>query len=128
MPVTPRNGRSSARFIISGYVSTGASWIEQYSFQVDGAAIADADTFEWQFNFRTAYGDAPSLSLSTTDGTLTITQGADSTTIAISVPYSSLSSLEGDYIADLAYTDGSSNRFHWAHGTVTFRNEPIWSD
>ena len=127
MAVTSRFGNSGARFLISGYVSTGASWIEQYVFQFAGAPIADADDFEWQFNFRTAYGDAPSLSLSTTAGTLTISQGSESTALGIDVPHASMSALEGDYIADLVYENDSGDRVHWAHGIVTFRNEPTWS-
>jgi hypothetical protein len=128
MAITTRTGGSEARFNVNATKSTGASWIETYNFQVDGGVIHDdADIWTWQYNFRKTYDGSVELSLSTTAGTITVTNGADSTSIAINVPYSSLSSLEGDYIADMAYEDGSGNRVHWMHGIVTFRNEPIWS-
>lgn len=121
---------TAARFIVSGFVSTDASWIEEYNFQVDGGVIdADADIWEWQFNFRAAVSDdSPALSLSTTAGTITVTNGADSTTVAINVPPDDLSDLEGDYIADMAYETAAGVRVHWAHGIISFRNEPIWND
>lgn len=127
MAITPTD--TGARFKISGTVSTGASWVETYSFQIDGGVIDDdADDWTWQFNFRKCYDDtSPDLSLTTGGGGLTVTNGADSTSIAISTSYSALDDLEGDYIADLAYQTGAGVRVHWAHGTVTFRNEPIWS-
>lgn len=128
MAATSRLGNSSARFNVNGVVSSGASWIETYNFQVDGEVIDDdADVWTWQFNFRKCYDGAPDLSLSTADGTLTVTNGDDATSFAINAPPTILAAMEGDYIADIAYEDGDGNRVHWAHGMVTFRNEPIWN-
>jgi hypothetical protein len=125
---TSRSGHSSAPYGINGTVSSGADWTETYNFQTDGGVVHDdADIWTWQFNFRTDYGASPDLSLSTTAGTITVTNTADATAFAIDVPYSDLTAMEGDYIADIAYEDASGNRIHWAHGMVTFRNEPIWS-
>src|SRR5262245_48216097 len=108
---------SAANTTVSGVVSTGASWIEDVEMSVDGAAITDADTFTWQFNFRKCYGNTSAdLSLSTTGGTLTISQGSDSTTLQIRVSPDTMSSLCGDYLADLVYEDGDGNRIHQAHG------------
>lgn len=121
-------GESGARFRLSGFVSSGASWVETFTFQIDGDVIDDdADDWTWQLNFRKTYNDAVDLSLSTTGGEITVTNGADSTSIAINASYDDLSSMEGDYIADMAYQTGAGVRVHWAHGIVTFRNEPIWS-
>lgn len=118
---------TGARFRLTGTVSNGATWSESYSFAVDGAAITDADLFTWQFNFRSSYAEGVVLSLSTTDSTLTITQGAAATALGIVVPYASLSALQGDYIADLVYQTVAGARVHFAHGIVTFRYEPLWS-
>lgn len=130
MTITTRGqSGTAAKFLISGFISVAASWIEEYNFQVDGGVIdANAALWEWQFNFRSDYGDSPALSLSTVAGTITVTNGSDSTTIAINVPPDDLASLDGDYIADMAYENTDGDRIHWAHGIVSFRNEPIWSD
>lgn len=118
---------SSANTIVSGFISTGASWIEDVEMSEDGAAITDADDFTWQFNFRKEYANTSAdLALSTTAGTLTIVQGSESTTLQIRVDPEDLSNLDGDYLADLVYEDGDGNRIHQAHGTVTFVYEPIW--
>jgi hypothetical protein len=59
---------SGANNLCSGVISTGASWIEDIEFSVDGAPITDADDFEWQFNFRKDYcNSSPDLSLSTSE-------------------------------------------------------------
>lgn len=118
---------TGAQFRLSGTVSTGATWSESCSFAVNGAEITNADDFIWQFNFRRCYGEVVDLSLSTTDATLTITQGGTATEIGIDASYSILSTLNGDYIADLVYQTVAGDRVHLAHGIVTFRNEPIWS-
>lgn len=127
MAITTRSGDSGARFNLSGTVSSGASWIETYNFQVDGGIVhADADEWTWQFNFRKNYGCAPELTITTGDG-ITVTNGSDSTSFAINVAPTRLTNMEGDYVADIAYEDDDGNRVHWAHGIVSFRNEPIWS-
>lgn len=124
-------GQTGARGLISGVISNGATWWEDVSITEDGTVIADADTWTWRMTFREANDeDSVVLTLSTTDGTLTISQGADATTLQIRVAYTALSDLEGDYVCDLASLDTSTNPdklVHWAHGIVTFRNEPIWS-
>ena len=94
----------------------------------DGTAIANTPTgWEWRMTFRLSYDDAPDLTLTTTDSTLTISQGADATTLQIRVDPDRLSDLEGDYICDLASKDTDDRIIHWAHGVVTFRHEPIWA-
>lgn len=123
----PGQAGTGAQFLLNGTVSTGATWSESYSFSVSGAPITDADDFTWQFNFRPSYEEAVVLSLSTTDATLTITQGGEATALGIAAPYTSLSALDGDYIADIVYETVAGARVHFAHGIVTFRYEPLWS-
>jgi hypothetical protein len=124
-------GQTGARGIISGVISSGATWWEDLELTEDGTVITSADTWTWRMTFRESGNeDSIALTLSTTDGTLTISQGADATTIQIRVVYTALSAMEGDYICDLASLDTSTTPdklVHWAHGVVTFRNEPIWS-
>ncbi len=123
------NSISPAYFKLSGVVPTGATWFEEYNFQVDGGVIdADADIWTWKFNFRKPDSEnALDLSLSTTDGTLTVTNGADATTLLIFVPSDDLSNLEGDYLAELVVeTTTVVIRALWAEGIVTFRNGPVW--
>jgi hypothetical protein len=125
---TSRHG-TGAKGLISGTVSNGATWRENLEITEDGTFITDAPTFEWRMTFRQD-SDSPVLTLSTTDGTLTVTNSASATTVAIVVAYTSLSDLEGDYICDLASLDTSTtpdDLVHWAHGVVSFRDEPIWS-
>jgi hypothetical protein len=131
--ITSRGSQTGARSIISGSVSNGATWYEDVSMTEDGGAIANAQNWVWTMTFRTdRTSDTSDLSLTTTAGTLTITQGADATTLEIRVPKASLSAMEGDYVCDLKSvdssdtTDDSAGRsIHWASGIVTFLNEPI---
>jgi hypothetical protein len=126
--LTARHG-TGAKGIISGTISNGATFRQDLEIKENGTFITDAPTFEWRMTFRKD-GDSPDLTLSTTDGTLTVTNGADATNVAIVVAYTALSALEGDYICDLASLDTSTtpdDLVHWAHGVVTFRYEPIWS-
>ncbi len=122
---------TGARGLISGVISNGATWWEDVEITEDGTVITSADTWVWRMTFReTDRDDATVLVLSTTDGTLTISQGADATTLQIRVAYTALSALEGDYICDLASLDTSTTPdkvVHWANGVVSFRNEPVWS-
>jgi hypothetical protein len=131
--ITSRGAQTGARAILSGSVSNGATWVEDVSMTEDGGAIANAEDWVWTMTFRTdRTSDSADLTLTTTAGTLTITQGADATTLEIRVAKASLSDMEGDYVCDLKSvdssdtTDDSAGRsIHWGHGIVTFLNEPI---
>jgi hypothetical protein len=124
-------GETGARGKISGTISNGATWWEDVELTEDGTVITNADTWTWRMTFRSdPNNDSADLTLSTTDGTLTISQGADATTLQIRVVYTALSAMDGDYICDIASLDTSTTPdklVHWASGVVTFRNEPIWS-
>lgn len=125
--ITSRHG-TGAKGIISGTVSNGATWRETLEIAENGTFITGAPTFVWRMIF--SKDGTPELTLSTADGTLTVTNGSDSTSIAIVVAYTSLSALEGDYDCNIASLDTSTNPddlVHWANGVVTFRDEPLWS-
>lgn len=132
---TPRGaGQTGARGIISGSISNGVTWYEDIEITEDGTVIASANTWVWYLTLREEYDTAPILTLSTTAGTLIISQGSSSTTLQIRVPRASLSDLEGDYICDIASVDSSSTTYdsagrsqHWAHGIINVRNEPVLS-
>lgn len=122
--------QTGARGLITGVVSNGATWWEDLAITEDGAVVTDADDWTWRMTFRETDDDAPVLTLTTADGTLTVVQEAANTKLEIRVVYTALSALEGDYICDLASLDTSTTPdrvIHWAHGMVTFRDEPVWS-
>lgn len=125
--VTSRPG-TGAKGIIKGTISNGATLRESVEITENGTFIPDADTFEWRVIFRK--DGTTALTLSTTDGTVTITQGASSTMLDMVAAYTSLSALCGDYTCDIASLDTSTDPddlVHWAHGVVTFIDEPIWA-
>ncbi len=122
--------QTGARGLISGAISNGATWWEDVAITEDGTFITDADDWVWRMTFRESDDAAPALTLSTADGTLTILQTVTHTTLQIRVAYTSVSAPEGDYITDLASLDTSTTPdrvIQWAHGNVTFRDEPVWS-
>lgn len=117
----------AAQNTVTGLVSNGVTWVETIILtDEDGNQLTGVASDTWQFQFRCdPQNDSADLTLSTTDATLTVTEGATQTTLAISVPQDSLSALEGDYVADLVSKTGAGVLTHRAHGTVTFRNDPI---
>jgi hypothetical protein len=131
--ITSRGAQTGARSLISGVVSNGSTWVEDVSMTEDGGAIANAEDWDWTMTFRTdRASDSADLTLSTDDGTLAISQGADATTLEIRVPKASLTAMEGDYICDLksldttdTTADSAGRSIHWGSGVVTFLNEPI---
>lgn len=111
---------------ITGTVSVGSHWIE--TFVIPDGKITGADTFDWQFNFRSSRDiSSNDLSLTTGGGGLTVSQGSSTTTVGINVAATVISALSGDYFADLIYEDDDGEIIHQAHGKITFRNEPIWA-
>jgi hypothetical protein len=112
---------------ISGVISNGADWNETITLvDENGDQVTSVSADSFQFQFRCAEDEtSATLTLSTSASTLTVTEGA-TTTITIAAPQSSLSSLEGDYVADLVSKDSvTSDLTHHAHGIVTFRTSPI---
>jgi len=117
----------AAQATVSGLISNGATWYEVFALlDENGDPLTGVSADEWRFQFRCDPKDSsPSLTLTTTDGTLTIVE-ATATTLTINVPQDSLSALEGDYVADLVSKGAIDSRLiHRAHGIVTFRADPI---
>lgn len=118
----------AAQNTVTGLVSNGVTWVETVILtDQDGAQLTDVDADTWQFQFRAdPESDSADLTLTTADGTLTVTEGASQTTLAINCAQSSLTNLEGDYVADLVSKAVADSRLtHRAHGIVTFRSDPI---
>ena len=118
----------AAHNTVSGVVSNGVTWVETVILtDQDGNQLTGVASDTWQFQFRcNEHNKATDLTLSTTDGTLTINEGDTQTTLNINVPQGTISGMCGDYVADLvskAASDGTLT--HRAHGLVTFRDSPV---
>lgn len=127
MAITRTNGSHGAQNNVNGIISNGATWYETVLLtDENGDPLTGVDADTWQFQFRCdPSSDSADLTLTTADGTLTITEST-TTTMLINVPQASLADLDGDYTADLVSKAASDNRLiHRAHGTVTFRTDPI---
>jgi hypothetical protein len=118
----PRNG--SAHNVITGVVSTGATWSESFVIRdQDGENVVDIDDHDYQFQFRDEEDDtAAVLTLSGSEVTAAESNGV--TTITINCAQSRLSSMSGGYVADLVSKSGSTLT-HRGHGVVTFNNSPV---
>ena len=118
----------AAQNTVTGLISNGATWYETITLTDEtGAQLTGVAADTWQFQFRADAGsDTADLTLSTVGGTLTVTEGASSTTLLINVPQATIDDMEGEYVADLVSKDSSDSRLtHRAHGIVTFRSDPI---
>lgn len=112
---------TGAKGIVSGRVTSGATWIEQFEFDQNGAEITDADTSTWKFVFKDCDSGAPVLTL-TSGAEITVTQNTTSTIFAIDV---NVSGMCGDYQADFAQQTPDGKIIHWASGVVTFTEENL---
>lgn len=116
--------QTGAKGLVSGTVSNGATWIENFELSLNNLQISGADTSTWKFVFKRCDGGAACLTL--TSGTeITVTQNTTSTLFAINCTRGSLSSLCGDFQADFAQKDISGNITHWLSGVVTFIEENL---
>ena len=112
---------------LTGFISTGADWNEVITLvDQNGDQITSVSADSFQFQFRACEDEtSATLTLSTAASTLSITEGA-TTTVTIACPQTSLSAIEGDYVADLVSKDSvTSDLTHHAHGIVTFKTSPI---
>lgn len=113
--------QTGAKAIVSGFVTSGATWIEQFEIDQNGVQIMDADTSTWKFVFKNCDNGNPVLTL--TSGTeITVTQNTTSTIFAINVDVANMC---GDYRADLAQQTPGGDIIHWASGIVTFNQENL---
>lgn len=116
---------AGSRAIVSGYVSAGAQWIESLTIiDRNGDHVIDVDDHDWVVQLRKSAGDtSPDLTLETGGGGLTVTE-TNGTTV-LSIDTDDHADLCGDYICDIASKASNGKIYHWAHGRLTFTNEPI---
>lgn len=118
---------SGALFDLTGDVSNNVTW-DEYIYFIEGGVAVDLTGLSFQLQFR-ADPEATSadLVLSTAGGELVITEddGSVDSILRINVPYTTISDLSGDYVADLVAKDAANKLIHYAHGTVTFRQSPV---
>jgi hypothetical protein len=121
------SGDAGALFDLSGTVATNATWAEDIYFTEAGAPF-DISELDWKLTFRRD-GEATSadITLSTASGTLAV--AADDNghlrILHIGVAAGALGACEGEYVADLASKDGDGAVLLWAHGTISFRPNPV---
>jgi hypothetical protein len=120
--VARTNGRVGYRYQIMGEISKNAIWSQTLDFPSDGSTLT-LTGLDVQITFRNLRtDDSAILTLSTTDGQITVTD-ADTLTILASVD--DLSGLDTfPYVVDIATQSGSSVT-HLAHGEqIMVRNNP----
>jgi len=113
--------QTGAKGIVSGSITSGATWIEQFEIDQNGLQITDADTSTWKFVFKRCDDGTPVLTL-TSGSEISVTQNTTSTIFSI---HASVSNMCGDYRADLAQKTPSGDIIHWASGVVTFIQENL---
>lgn len=121
-------GASAAETVVSGEISIYATWQEDiYFFDPDGSAM-DISAVDFFFQFRTdPMATDADVTLSTDAATMSIVtdSGSVQSILRIAAPAGTFDQYEGDMIADLVGVDTSSNVTHYAHGVVSFRNDPV---
>jgi len=120
-------GEAGALFELSGTVATNATWAEDIFFTEAGAAF-DISGLDWKLAFRrNGENTSADFTLSTAAGTLAVVadDNGHQRILRIGVAAGALSVCEGDYIADLVSKDGAGAVMLWAHGTISFRPNPV---
>jgi hypothetical protein len=120
-------GEAGALFDLSGTVATNATWSEDIFFSEAGAPF-DISGLDWKLTFRrSGENTTADITLSTAAGTLTVVadDNGHQRILRIGASASALNAWEGDYIADLASKDGAGAVMLWAHGTISFRTNPV---
>ena len=82
----------------------------------------------FQMTFRKSEDDTSAdITLSTADGTLSIENDDDgfARILRITATAGTFSGYLGDYVADIASQDADEVVTLWAHGIVTFTNNPV---
>jgi hypothetical protein len=127
---------SGALFNLSGEVAINATWAEDIYFTQSGQPM-DLTGLAFRMTFRACEQSgrgypssvSPCLTLSTDDGTLSIVDDDDGYARVLRITKAAGTiGIYGDYICDLSSEDADDVITPWAHGVVTFRNNPaIWS-
>jgi hypothetical protein len=128
MAISIGRGRGhGALFDISGFVSNNVTWDEYIYFTSSGSGM-DLTGLAFELQFRECPdGTSTTLKLTTADSQLVITNDTDGdpTILRVNVPYTTISGMKGDYIADLVSKDGDDKLVHWGSGIVTFNQSPV---
>jgi hypothetical protein len=127
MALTRSPSNHAAQNSVTGTISNGVTWYETVILtDQDGVQLTGVDADIWQLQLRCdERSDTTDLVLSTSDGTLTITEGAEQTTMLIDCAQSRLDSLEGDYVIDIVSKDSDGRLTHRAHGVITIQESPV---
>lgn len=122
-------GDSGAELIISGTMPIYAQWSEDlYFFDPSDGGAMDLTGLSFQFQFRSDPSQTSAdVTLSTATGALSIVAdgGAVNSILRIDADAGTFANYEGDLIADLVCTDQSGNETLYAHGIVSFKNNPV---
>lgn len=128
-------GGHGARSTITGTISNGVTWYEDVAItDENGNQVTGIDTDEFQLQIRENRDSTAIKTFSTTDGagfgsatdTLTINEGASTTTLEIRISQADIDSLCGDYFIDLVSKAAADDRLiHWGHGMVSFTEDPV---
>lgn len=122
-----RSGSHAADNTVTGVISSGATWYETFQIKdQNGNDVTGLTGDTFQFQFRCDEGDDSTKLVISTPTELSVTELNGTTTVTINVPQSTISSMCGDYVADLVSKAASDGKLtHRAHGVVTFRNDPV---
>lgn len=121
-------GQSGAECEVSGTVAIHATWSEDIYFFTPGGAAMDISEMEFELQFRDSLiSDSAVITLSTIGGELTIEtdEGSIASILRISADPGTFSSYPGDLVTDLVAIDSDDNVTLYAHGVVTFTNNPV---
>lgn len=123
----PDYAPDGALFEMNGVVATNATWDEDIYFTEAGLPFVLTD-LRFKMTFR-RYGcdQNASITLSTDAGTLVISDDDDgyARILRLNVTAGALNGYCGDYVTDLASEDNNGKVTLWAHGVVTFRQNPV---
>lgn len=123
-------GESGADAEISGTIAIFAHWGEDIYFRDPSSGSAmDLTGLSFYFQFRSDPSSrGADVTLSTANGMLSLEldSGSVLSILRIDAGSGTFSAYEGDMIADLvAVDDLTGDEFLYAHGVVTFRNNPV---
>lgn len=121
-----RDSQSGALLVMTGQVSNGSTWAEDIWFTEDGAAM-DLTGLDFRLQIRCCRTNQITLLLTESDLLSVVTDSASGVDriLRITVPPSAMTQLSGDYFADLASKDAASEIKHWAHGIISFIDDPV---
>ncbi len=121
---------TGANFDLGGlFVSARATWRHEVTILTTDSSgdIVPATSYSgeaWQLSLTNWESSTPAVTLTTADG---ITFNSTTAVLSLNVASTVISSLCGDYDADLSSATTAGVITHHAHGRVTFLGQPIRS-